>query len=165
MGREDFGTATRHSGEFRPTPGWMAMGLRNRFASGDMMLVETVSVPMIDRLQKNLPLVGCSVFRDGNKWSVFVLNRKLGGVCRGVEQGSGNIPFKKTGRISRHKLTGTPRDGNRESMNLEIQSAEIPDTALAAADGTLRVDAASGATPEGLPAGSIFLYVFKDAAQ
>jgi hypothetical protein len=154
---------------FRPTPGWLAMVLRNRFASGDMVVVDEVACPTLKRLGKEIPLVGCYAFRDGNRWSIFLLSRKLGGTYRGEDQGSGvipvtlDLPFKKAGKITLHKLVGDPRDNNRTTMKLDIQTAEIPPATLDSQTGTFSLNPTTGATQGGLPPGSILLYVFEDA--
>ena len=152
---------------FRPSPGWQALALRNRFASGDLMAVEETSVPTIRWDKKVYPLVGAYALRDGDRWSVIVVSRKLDGKHDGIDFGDGctpvtlRLPFKSAGKITLHKLTGDPRQSNREKLAIAPQTEEI--AASAVSDGVLRINAASGGSASGLPPGSILLYVFEGA--
>jgi hypothetical protein len=159
---------TVFSDGFRPCPGWLAMTLRNRFASGDMMVLKTRSMPSIRRGKDAYPLVKCAAMRDADRWSVFLLSRKLDAKYDGQDLGDGytpvtlRLPLKAAGKITLHKLAGDPRAGNREKMDVEIHSQDVPVGALS--DGVFSVNEQSGGGPRGLPPGSIYLYVF-DAAQ
>jgi hypothetical protein len=152
---------------FRPSPGWQALTLRNRHASGDLMAVEERSVPSIRWDKKAYPLVGVYAMRDGDQWSVIVVSRKLDGKHDGIEFGDGatpvtlRLPFKSAAKITLHKLTGDPRQSNREKLLISPQSQEIPTGALA--DGTLVIQAKTGGSENGMPAGSIFVYVIQQA--
>jgi hypothetical protein len=103
--------------------------------------------------------------RDGRRWSVFVLSRKLNAKYDGQDLGNGytpvtlHLPFQTAGKITLHKLAGDPRASNREKMNVAIRSQDVPAGALG--DGTLAVNVPSGGGPDGMPPGSIFLYVFE----
>ena len=149
---------------FRPCPGWLAMTLRNRYASGDLVRVETRSMPALRRGKDTYPLIKCAAMRDGRRWSVFVLSRKLDAKYDGQDLGDGytpvtlHLPFKTAGKIMLHTLAGDPRLGNREKMNIEIRSREVPAAALAG--GTFSVDDPGGGR-RGMPPGSIYLYVFE----
>ncbi len=150
---------------FRPSPGWQALAMRNRFAGGDLMSVEEKSTPTIQWDKKTHPLVGAYAMRDGERWSVFVVSRKLDGKHDGHEFGDGStavtlrLPFKSAGKITLHKLAGDPRQSNREKLNIQPETREIPVAAIK--DGTLVVNEASGGAKGGMPAGSILLYVFE----
>lgn len=150
---------------FRPSPGWQALVMRNRFASGDLLAVEEKSVPTIAWDKKTYPLVGAYAMRDGQRWSVFVVSRKLDGRHDGHDFGDGatpvtlHLPLKAAKKITLHKLTGDPRESNREKMVIEPQTQEIAPTSLAG--GKMTIDARTGGLPGGLPPGSIFLYVFE----
>ncbi len=154
---------------FRPTPGWLAMVLRNRHASGDLMVVEERSVPTFQRGKDTYPLAGAYALRDGNRWSVFVVSRKLDGQHDGADFGDGTtpvtlrLPFTRARQITLHKLAGDPRSNNREKMNVSIQSQPVPASALKA--GVFAVNAETGGLAGGMPPGSIYLYVFEGAAQ
>lgn len=152
---------------FRPCPGWLAMTLRNRYASGDLVQVRAQSMPALRHGKDTYPLIKCAALRDGRRWSVFVLSRKLDAEYDGQDLGDGytrvtlHLPFQKAGKIVLHKLAGDPRLGNREKMNIDIQSQEVP--AGAVRDGTFSVNQRSGGGPHGMPPGSIYLYVFEAA--
>jgi hypothetical protein len=148
---------------FRPSPGWQALALRNRYASGEMMEVQEQDAPMFRRGQESYPLLGGYAMRDGDRWSVFVLSRMLDGNHDGVDFGDGTIPvtlrlpFTDARKITLHTLTGDPRASNREALNIEIRSQDVPPAALQ--NGALTVNPQTG----GLPPGSIYLYVFEGA--
>ncbi|MFZ5830081.1 MAG: hypothetical protein ACOY3P_08335, partial [Planctomycetota bacterium] len=151
---------------FRPCPGWQALVLRNRFASGDLMRVEEKRVPTISWDQQIQPLVGAYAMRDGDRWSVIVVSRKLDGRHDGHDFGDGctpttfHLPFQSAAKITLHRLTGDPRQSNRQGLRIEPQSQEIPSEVLV--DGTLSIDARSGGSAGGLPPGSILLYLFEE---
>ncbi|MCX7045382.1 MAG: hypothetical protein NTX50_07870, partial [Candidatus Sumerlaeota bacterium] len=160
---------------FRPCPAWLALTMRNRFAGGDMITVTEKSVPSLVRKSKkqgketaeDYPLIGCYAFRDGAKYSIFVLSRKLDGKHDNADFGDGytpvtlRMPFAKAAKITLHTLAGDPRKTNRDAMNINIQSKDIP--ASAVNGGILAINEQSGGGKGGIPPGSIFLYVI-DAA-
>ena len=151
---------------FRPTPAWQALTLRNRYAAGDLMAVDTISVPLLAKGKQSFPLIGTYAMRDGRNWSVFVLSRKLAGQHNGADFGTGetpvalDLPFKRARTVTLHTLSGDPKLTNRERLNIQPQSQVLP--ADVVRDGHLVVDARSGGQPGGIPAGSIYLYVFGD---
>ncbi len=156
---------TWFSNGFRPSPGWLALKLRNRFARGDLMAVETTSVPDLRFYEATYPLIGVYAMREGSRWSVFVLSRKLDGNHDGFDFGDGGtavtltLPFRTAETITLHRLTGDPRANNREAMDVDIETLPVP--AAAVANGTFRVNAQSGGLASGMPPGSIYLYVFE----
>jgi len=156
---------------FRPSPGWLALVLRNRHARGDLMAVETTSAPTLARKERRsvaeYPLAGAYAMRDGGRWAVWVVSRKLDGEHDGHDFGDGHtpvtlrLPFRTARRITLHRLTGDPRANNATDMKIAIQSLDLPARALT--EGAFRVDQRTGGGPGGLPPGSIFLYVFEEA--
>ena len=152
---------------FRPCPGWQALTLRNRHARGDLMAVEERNVPTIRWSKKAYPLVGGYAMRDGGRWSVFVVSRKLSGRHDGAGFGDGQapvtlrLPFKAAGKITLHKLAGDPRESNREKLSIRPESREVPAASLR--DGAMAIDERTGGGAGGMPGGSIFLYVFEAA--
>jgi len=152
---------------FRPSAAWLALAMRNRYASGDLMVVEERSVPTLQHKKETYPLVGAYAMRDKDRWSVFVVSRKLGGNHDGADFGDGStpvklaLPFQKAGKITLHKLAGDPRLTNNDKMSIAIQSQDVPASALD--KGTLAVNEQTGGAKGGMPAGSIFLYVFEAA--
>lgn len=154
---------------FRPCPGWQALALRNRWASGDLMQVQERSVPTFERRggakSDVYPLAGAYAMRDGDRWTVILVSRKLDGRHDNVDFGDGHtpvtlrLPFQTATKVSLHKLTGDPRQSNREQLVIAPQSQDLPPTTVAG--GTFTVNAQAGAAAAGLPPGSIFLYVFE----
>jgi hypothetical protein len=154
---------------FRPCPGWQALALRNRWAWGDLMQVDERSVPTFARRsgpQSELyPLAGAYALRDGNRWTVILVSRKLDGRHDHADFGDGHtpvtlrLPFQTAAKVSLHKLTGDPRQSNREQLVIAPQSQDLPPATVAG--GTFTLNAPTGAAPTGLPPGSIFLYVFE----
>ena len=150
---------------FRPSPGWLAYAMRNRFASGDLMTVEEMAVPTYERLPgETYPLAGAYAMHDGGQWSVFVVSRKLDGEHDGHDYGNGytpvtlNLPFDTAETITLHTLSGDPRQSNRDAMNIDIASQSIAPASLT--NGTFVVNENTGGGAEGMPPGSIFVYVF-----
>ena len=115
-----------------------------------------------------------------NRWRIMSLAAWLGAVLTAVpaanspadpydnqDLGDGytpvtlHLPFKKAGKIQLHKLAGDPRASNREKMTIDIQTQDVPASALA--DGAFLVNESTGGGAHGMPPGSIFLYVFEAA--
>ena len=153
---------------YRPHASWLALTLRNRAASGDMVAAEVKSGPAMVWDKQTLPLVGSYAFRNGRSWSVFVLSRKVPGSHDGIDFGSGTtpvtikLPFAAAETIELFKLAGDPKNNNRDAMNVTLQQQTISPAAFNSAKGVLTVNAESGGAAAGLPAGSIFCYVIKE---
>lgn len=154
---------------FRPSPAWLALALRNRYASGDLMAVEEKSVPTLQRGKGTYPLAGAYAMREQDRWALFVVSRKLDGKHDNADFGDGctavtmHLPFAKARKVTLHKLAGDPRLTNRDKMNIAPQSLDIPASALD--KGVFSVNEQSGGSKGGLPPGSIFLYVFEGATK
>ena len=150
---------------FRPSPGWQALVMRNRLASGDLMAVEEKGVPTIRWDKKTYPLVGAYALRDGDRWAVIVVSRKLDGKHEGQDFGDGctpvtlRLPIRSARKITVHKLTGDPRASNREKLVIAPKAEDVPADALA--DGVLAIDDHTGGSTHGMPPGSILIYVFE----
>lgn len=128
---------------FRPSPGWLALTLRNRYASGDLMAVDAREIPTIKRGKGEYPVLGCYAMRDGKRWSVFVVSRQLEGALPLALK----LPFASATKVTLHQLAGDPRLTNRDKMNVAIQSEDLPSGSVAG--GTMNVT---------MPAGSIYLF-------
>jgi hypothetical protein len=72
------------------------------------------------------------------------------------------LPFTSAKKITLHKLTGDPRTTNIDAYNIKLQTQNIPLTTLA--NKSLTINKASGGVADGMPMGSIFLYVFEGAS-
>ncbi len=135
---------------YRPHAGWLAMTLRNRYATGRMIRSKVEGAPTIAWSGVRYPLVSSYAFRDGRRLCVFLLSRKLGGVHDGVDWGDGStevtlaLPADPTGPAALYRLAGDPRASNRDALNLSIQQS----VATLARETTLS-----------LSEGSIYLYV------
>jgi hypothetical protein len=135
---------------YRPHAGWLAMTLRNRFASGRMLRTAVVQSPTITWDGSEYSLVSSYSFRDGRRLCVFLLSRKLGGFHDGTDWGDGStpvtlvLPANPTGPATLYRLSGDPRASNREALNVTIQQTNT----------TLTRE-----TTVTLPPGSIYLYV------
>ncbi|CAM3102124.1 hypothetical protein [Rariglobus hedericola] len=164
---------TMRSDGFRPHISWLAMTLRNRFASGALMKVETVQLPTIEHTEgkettAQIPLVGVYAMRDGDRWSVFVLSRKIDGQAHGIDFGDGysavslKLPFKSAAKISLHKLAGNPRANNITSEEVKIESLSLnPRQPQFNQNGAWQINETTGGDKKGLPPAAIFLYVFE----
>ncbi len=140
-----------------PHPSWLALQLRNRYASGDMVAVTTNLAPTMDvppwintrtqqpmtPLAANSPLVTAYAFREGAKYSVFVLSRKLDATTPVTLR----LPFTSATSATLYKLTGDPRARNDQGT-YNIQQTQ---------------EAVANLTPNysfTMPAGSAYLFVF-----
>jgi hypothetical protein len=150
-------------------PSWMGLALFNREALGDMLKTETVSVPSIDlagfrRRQsvEDAPLAAVYATRNGTRYSVFVISRKVDGYP--VEGDDGyipvtlNLPFDEVNSITLHKMTGDVAAQNFTDRQVEIETVDVPAGEFAR---KFELKRATGADDRGLPPASTFLYVFE----
>ncbi len=151
MGVGDYWSShTQIADGYRPHAGWLALTLRNRFATGRMIRSAVVESPTIRWDDTEHPLISSYAFRDGSRLCVFLLSRKLGGVHDGVDFGDGAtpvtlvLPATPTGPATLYHLSGDPRATNITAMNVTIQQT------------TATLDRE---TTVALPPGSIYLYV------
>ena len=153
---------------YRPYPGWLALKMRNQFGVGEMISTD-VKGPSFNRKQgaktTNIPLIGGYSFRDGNKYGVFVLSRKLNGTILETNFGKGTtktaikLPFTNAKKITLLKLTGNPRATNIDAYNIKLKTQNIPVSTLE--DQQLVIDPSTGGVAGGMPMGSAFLYIFE----
>jgi len=166
------------AGGFRAHAGWLALQMRNRYALGDQMLGVTFSsLPTYNRSQSTTspdiqPLIASYVLKDDNAYYVFVLSRKYPGTHDGVNFGTGytstnlHLPFAWTpSKITLHKLAhpdgsaAGPDENNRAEEKIAIVHQDIPLAAFSSQ--TLPINAQTGGTAQGLPPGTVYLYVFE----
>lgn len=106
---------------FRPTPGWLALKMRNKFASGDLMSLTVTGSPKVTRGKDSYDAIGAYAMRDGNKWSVILLSRRLtGDIPVRIK-----LPVSGALQVTEHRLAGDPRATNRESMKVQIVSKDL----------------------------------------
>ena len=156
---------------FRPHAGWLAMSMRNHFATGSFVKVDEVQMPTCNfgaaPKAAALPLVGAYAMKDGNRWSIFVLSRKLNGTAAGQNMGNGfnkvtlHLPFTSAASVTLHRLKADPRASNIDGENVKLESLPLGPGAVSA--GTLTVNGTTGGGAEGMPPGAIFLYVIEGA--
>jgi hypothetical protein len=157
-------------GGFRRQTGWLALMLRNRYATGtDMLKVRTESVPSYAREGTQIPLVAVYAIDSPHALSIFILNRALGGNHDGTDFGSGSIkasirlPGKTYRSLTRYALTAPgdrpadPRASNSSAENIVI--SETPIDPKRVSGGLLEIGPATGGTAGGIPQGCVYLYV------
>jgi hypothetical protein len=155
---------------FRPHPGWLALTLRNRYATGSQMLATTHhSEPTMESDGQDIPLIASYALSDGQTYSVFILSRKLDGVHDNIDFGDGytsmtlHLPFTEVQQITRYRLERPdgspvdPRANNRDGWEVVIGTQEIDPARFAP---TFVLNENTGAEAGGIPPGSIYLYVF-----
>jgi fibronectin type 3 domain-containing protein len=121
------GPFTSHSNfanGFRPHPVWGAMQMRNSYCAGPMVWVNANSTPTTTDGQAS-PLIGVYAFRDANNQAdVVVLSRDLNNETPVTL----HFPAVPTGNAQLYTLTGNPRIGNDDAMNIPIASEQVPVT-------------------------------------
>lgn len=116
---------------------------------------------------REVPLVKCYAFRDGDRYTVAVLSLKLDGKHNDQDFGDGyspvtiSLPFKSAAKISMMKLVGDPRDNNREERKVKLVEQSVPASALHG--GLFQINETTGGGKGGIPPGTAFVYVFEDA--
>jgi autotransporter-associated beta strand protein len=142
----------------------------NHVAGADMLVAAAQRLPSYDLLadtggvaRADLELASCYGFREGDRFSVFLLNKKLDGAHDGTNFGNGHtpvtvhLPFTNVTGITLYKLVGDPRLTNREQLNFQIVSQNVSTANFSPA---FAVNADTGGETDGMPAG-IFLYQFE----
>ncbi len=143
-----------------PYASWLALQMRNRYVSGDMLATSINTVPTHDQpawinstnggvaapAAPSTPLTACYAFRDGGKYSVFVLSRKYSGDTPVTLR----LPFNAVSSATLYKLTGAPDARNDQGVyNIQEQQQAVTDFAQ-----TYEFT---------LPASSAYLFVFNGA--
>ncbi len=150
-------------------PCYLWLEVFNRLALGDMLAVETRSVPTVDtrkyRRRKAIqgaPLAAAYATAKGDRVALFCISRKFAGYPESAGDGytpfSVELPFEKVSKITLYKLSGEVTDHNIDAERVKLVSQRIPTSAF---DKTFGVHAATGADGRGLPPGEAFLYVFE----
>ena len=155
-----------HGGQAYPS--WKLLALFNREATGDMLRTETLSVPSADlkafsqrQATKNAPLAAIYATRKENRYSLFVLSRKVPDYPVRGDDGytpvNVELPFSGAKSITLYRMTGAPDANNLLGDNVRIEKLEIPSSNLGR---RFSLNAETGADERGLPPASTFLYVF-----
>jgi hypothetical protein len=163
-----------HAKKFRggqPHASFLPLQVFNQHATGDMLKVETQSVPTVDtqaakrRLAiDDAPLAAVYALQEGDRMAVYAVSRKYPGYPSAAGDGftpfTINLPFSDAASVTLHRLTGEITDTNIESENVALESMSI-DPANLQADGSFVIDEKTGADKRGLPPGEAFLYIFE----
>jgi hypothetical protein len=125
-----------HSHDMIPHSTFLALQLRNRYCSGDLLTVKEDSLDKVNipaqqaiglnnsaqRVNKQLPamsgvpLVRLYAFQDGDRYSFIALNRSL----KETESVTIELPYSPQTDYTLYMLTGDPRDTNRFEEKLKI---------------------------------------------
>ncbi len=123
------------SAGYRPHTAWLAMQMRNRFASGAMLDTSIHSTPTRDveawvsrnnttyPASPSTPLVVPYAMRDGDTYSIFVISRKVTGDTPVTLR----LPFTSVVGGTRYTLTGDPRANNTTSGAIDIAQSPVTD--------------------------------------
>ena len=113
---------------FHPHPTWVGMELRNRFASGAMVATHLNRAPTRTLAgvlglpaTEHAPQVAAYAFRDGAKFSLFVLSRSVTEATPVTLR----LPFTSVTSVTRHKLEGDPQTNNLARRNVAIVSEPV----------------------------------------
>lgn len=155
-----------HGGQAYPS--WKLLTLFNKEAAGDMLRIETLSVPSVDlkafsRRQaiKDAPLVAVYATRNAARYSLFVISRKVPDYPIGGDDGYApvtvELPFSMAKSVTLYRMTGAPQANNLLRDNVRIERLDVP---LSKLGQRFSLNAETGADERGLPPASTFLYVF-----
>jgi len=153
----------------QPYPCYRWLEVFNNLALGDMLKVETNSVPTIDtrefRRRKAVeggPMVAVYATVAGSRVALFCISRKVAGYPAEVGDGytpvTVTLPFSKTERTTLYRLPGVPSDHNIDANRVKLESRGIP---VASFNPRFAVTDATGGSDKGLPPAEAFLYVFE----
>jgi len=145
---------------YRPHVPWLALTLRNRVATGDMIAADVTQSPTLAWDGVEYPLVGSYAFRDRDTLTVFLLSRKLDGVHEGHDFGDGHtavtlvLPADPVGSATLTKLAGNPRESNR----FPVSDTDETTLHIAATEESVTL---ARETVIDLPPGAIYCYKVK----
>jgi hypothetical protein len=147
---------------YRPHVPWLALTMRNRAATGDMIAADVTEAPSLAWDGVDYPLVGSYAFRDGDTLTIFLLSRKLDGVHEGHDFGGGHttvtlvLPADPVGSATLTKLAGNPRESNR----FPVSDTDETTLHIAATEESVTL---ARETVVDLPPGAIYCYKVKTA--
>lgn len=148
-------------------PSWMAVSLFNRHATGDLLRVDSRSVPTMDMPKfkrrdaaSNLPLIATYASRKADRLSVFVISRRLasGPGDDGATPVRLDLPVRSAKKLTLYRMTGDPT-----AHNLYDEQVKVEELALASdwTGSSLEVGPTTGGLTGGMPQASVYLYVFE----
>ena len=149
-------------------PSWALLSLFNRVGLGDMLRVETRSVPRRDLpavarrpAVRDAPQVAVYATRSGDRLTVTVLSRRVAGYPDAADDGytplQVQLPIRSAAGLTLHRMAGP-----LEAHNLETEAVRIETVPLAvpADPARLVLGPETGTDSRGLPPGSALIYVF-----
>lgn len=161
-----------HAG-YRPHPSVQAVALFNQHVgSSEMLFSAPLSMPSFDLVyDKNgsivtntgMGLASAYLFKNGGRYSLLLLNKKVDGVHNGYDFGDGStpvkvyLPFTAPSSMRLYKIAGDPRETNLEQMNFQVVTQDLTTASFSQ---SFEVNENSGGSSNGLPTGAIFLYEF-----
>jgi hypothetical protein len=171
-GRNGWTSHARETDGGQAYPAWKTLAMYNKHGTGDFLVTRTLSVPTCDlaatterAAMSAAPMVAVYATRNGNRYSVFVISRKLDGYPVAGDDGytpvTIGLPFDKAAEITLYKMAGDPRANNLDSDAVKVTSERVSTDAFSR---EFVIDSRTGASPKGLPPGSVFLYVFEVGA-
>jgi len=143
-------------------PCWMTLALFNTKAAGDMLKVTAESVPVIDmppykrrKAMSDIPLISCYATRQGDRFNLFVLSRKLDNYPlpgdNGVTPVTVTLPFSSAKTVTLYRMAGNPRSHNLDDEQVRIETLQL----------TPEISNSQFTVEGGIPSGATLLYVFE----
>lgn len=152
-------------------PCWMSLAMYNLYGTGNHLRINRVATPTWDLPQtarraalENAPMTAVYATRNADRYTVFVLSRKLDEYPVAGDDGHTpmtlRLPFTLggSGSVTLHRMTGNPRTNNMDGAYINIEQQSIATNLFSQ---NFVVDSARGADERGIPPGSIFCYVFE----
>lgn len=160
-----------HGGQAYPS--WKLLSLFNTQATGDMLRTDTLSVPSADlkafkRRQsvRKAPLVAVYATRHHERYSVFVVSRKVPGYPVAGDDGytpvTIDLPFGKARQVTLYRMAGDPMANNILSENVKVERIPLSPESVSK---HFTLGEANGASSRGLPPAATYLYVFDGVRQ
>jgi len=149
-------------------PSWELLSLFNNQATGEMLSVETLSVPTSDldgfgrrKAVRDAPLIATYATRRKDRYSVFVISRKVPGFPFTTEAGftpvTLDLPFDHANSITLFRLIGAPESSSLRGDEVKIEQLEVPPEIKGR---RFEINGATGADVRGIPPGTTFLFIF-----
>ncbi|MEM7238457.1 MAG: hypothetical protein AAF501_11625, partial [Pseudomonadota bacterium] len=117
-------------------PAWQLLSLFNREGTGDMLEIETRTVPTANlkkskrrKAVKDAPLVSAYATREGDRVTVFVLSRMIPGQPKRGSDGRADVtvdlPFDSATSHRSYRLTGAYNDHNVQSETVRLAQTDL----------------------------------------
>lgn len=159
-----------------PYPSFLGLQLYNTRGTGDFLSTEVLSVPTRDLpafkkrdAREDAAMVSVYATNDGDRVNVFVLSKKIDQFIdenndgkidegdHGFTPTTIHLPFTSAESVTLFKMSGDPRANNLYEENVRIEER----TGIGFDPEFVLNKSRTGESRDGLPPGSIFLYVFE----